>query len=73
MAENQKHPILGIKCAKCGAIYMAQALAYPISPEIAEEIAYSVGIGDIPFITYDGVKLGQCTCNDGNAELETEG
>ena len=52
---------------------MAQALAYPIAPDIAEEIAYSVGIGDIPFITYDGVKLGQCTCNDGNTEPETEG
>ncbi len=73
MEGPKKNPILGIKCAKCGAVYMAQALAYPITPDIAEEIAYSIGIGDIPFITYEGVCLGQCKCDNGNAEPETEG
>lgn len=36
MAERQK-PILGIRCAKCGEVYMAHNLAYPISTRIAEE------------------------------------
>lgn len=73
MTEKQKKPVLGIKCAKCGAVYMAQALSYPISPDIAEEIAYCVGIGDIPFISYEAVRLGMCSCNDGEAKPETEG
>lgn len=72
MAERQK-PILAIRCAKCGAVYMAHNLAYPISPRIADEIAYSVGIGDTPFISYEGVRLGICSCNDETAEPETQG
>lgn len=72
--ENPKNrPILGIRCAKCGAVYMAQALAYPISSDIAEAIAESVRNGDEPFISYEGVRLGQCTCDDETAEPETEG
>lgn len=73
MEKENKTPILGIRCAKCGAVYMAHNLAYSVSPDIAEEIEYSVGIGDIPFISYEGVRLGQCTCNDETAEPETEG
>lgn len=76
MANNQNKPILGIKCAKCGAVYMAHALAYPITQDIAEEIAYCVSIGDIPFITYEGVKLSICSCDNvinTTKEDETEG
>lgn len=62
MAENKK-PILAIRCAGCGAVYMAQALAYPISPEIAEEIAECVNNGDIPFIAQE-VKLRMCKCGE---------
>ena len=72
MAERQK-PILGIRCAKCGEVYMAHNLAYPISTRIAEEIAYSVGIGNIPFIFYEGVRLGMCSCDDETADPETQG
>lgn len=73
MEEPKKTPILGIRCAKCGAVYMAHNLAYPVSPDIAEEIAYSIGIGDIPFISYEGVRLGICSCDDETAEPKTEG
>lgn len=62
MEEPQKNPVLGMRCAKCGAVYMAQALAYPISPDVAEMIAEYVRKGDEPFISYEGVRLGQCTC-----------
>lgn len=67
--------MLGIKCAKCGAVYMAHALAYPITQDIAEEIAHCVGIGDIPFVTYEGIKFSQCFCYDNshNNQDETEG
>ena len=73
MEEAKKNPVLGMRCAKCGAVYMAQALAYPISTEIAEMIAEYVQKGDEPFISYEGVRLSQCKCKDGNAEPETEG
>lgn len=73
MEEPKKMPVLGMRCAKCGAVYMAQALAYPISSDIAEAIAESVRNGDEPFITYGRVRLGQCTCNDETAKPETEG
>lgn len=73
MEEPTKTPILGIRCAKCGAVYMAHNLAYSVSPGIAEEIAYSIGIGDIPFISYEGVRLVICSCDDETAEPETEG
>lgn len=62
MADNKK-PILAIRCAGCGAVYIAQALAYPMSPEIAEAIAESVNDGDIPFIAHE-VKLGMCKCGE---------
>lgn len=67
--------MLGIKCAKCGAVYMAHALTYPITQGIAEEIAHCVGIGDIPFVTYEGVKFSQCFCYDNshNDQDETDG
>lgn len=73
MEEPKKKPVLGIKCAKCGAVYMAHALSYPISSDIAEEIAYCVGIGDIPFISYEAVRLGMCSCNDVPTKHEEEG
>lgn len=73
MEEPQKNPVLGMRCAKCGAVYMAQALAYPISPDVAEMIAEYVRKGDEPFISYEGVRLGQCTCDDETADLETQG
>lgn len=63
MEVPKKTPILGIKCAQCGAVYMAHALAYPISPDIAEEIAECVNNGDIPFIAQE-VKLGMCKCGE---------
>ena len=53
MEEPQKNPVLGMRCAKCGAVYMAQALAYPISPDVAEMIAEYVRKGDEPFISYE--------------------
>lgn len=55
---------------------MAHALAYPITPDIAEEIAYCVNIGDIPFVTYEGIKLKICSCDNvinTTKEDETEG
>lgn len=61
MAERQK-PIFAIRCAKCGAVYMAHALAYPIAPDTAEMIAEFVNKGDEPFISYESVRLKQCTC-----------
>lgn len=73
MEEPKKTPILGIKCAKCGAVYMAHNLAYPISQNISEEIAYSIGIGDTPFISYEGVRLGICICENETGEPETKG
>ncbi len=68
MADNKK-PILAIRCAGCGAVYMAQALAYPISPEIAEAIAESVNNGDIPFIAQE-VRLGMCKCEENATETK---
>lgn len=72
---EEKNPILAIRCSKCGAVYMAQALAYPITPEVAEEIAECVRMGDEPYVTYDGVRLSQCTCDDctSDPKAETEG
>lgn len=67
MAENRK-PILALRCRTCGAVYMAQALNYPIAEETSQMIAKYVSNGDEPFITYDGVKLGQCTCDDESGE-----
>lgn len=64
MTDNTKKPILALRCKKCGAVYMAQALNYPIAKDTAQAIAICVSGGDEPFITYDGVKLSQCTCDD---------
>ncbi len=52
-----------MRCARCGAVYMIQALAYPIQPQTAEMIAEYVNHGDEPFISYDGVRISQCTCD----------
>lgn len=73
MEAPKKIPILGIRCAKCGAVYMAHALSYPIFPDIAQMIAEYVRNGDEPFISYEGVRLGKCVCEDEASEPETKG
>lgn len=57
-------PVLAFKCRKCGRVYFAHALEYPITENIANEISYNTAIGDIPFITSsDNISLSSCGCD----------
>lgn len=62
--EKHKHPVLAIKCHKCGCVYYAHALEEPVTDKMADEIAYYIGNGDVPFITSnDKITLSSCGCD----------
>ena len=64
-ANPQKHkqPVLALKCSKCGCVYFAHVLGAPMNERTAEDIAYSIGIGDIAFVTSNkNLHLSCCSC-----------
>lgn len=62
--QKHKQPVLAIKCHKCGCVYFAHTLDKPVNDKMAEDIAYSIGIGDVPFITSnDKITLSSCGCD----------
>jgi hypothetical protein len=58
-----KKPILAIKCAGCGAVYLGSALAYGVPEETSDAIKEAVALGDEIFIA-ESVTLGVCTCGE---------
>lgn len=61
----QKHeqPVLALKCSKCGCVYFAHVLGAPMNERTAEEIEYSIGVGDIAFVTSNkNLHLSCCSC-----------
>lgn len=66
-ANPQKHeqPVLALKCSKCGCIYFAHVLGAPMNERTAEEIAYSIGVGDVAFVTSNSnLHLSCCSCGE---------
>lgn len=62
-----KKPILGVRCHKCGRVYLGQALAYPINEDMQKEILEAAKRGD-DFFTADAeceeFKLEMCKCKE---------
>lgn len=57
-------PVFALKCSKCGCIYFAHVLGAPMNERTAEEIDYSIGIGDIAFVTSNkDLHLSCCDCD----------
>lgn len=60
--KKDKFPTLGLRCKKCGAVYMGWAMAYSLPEDSIEYISEKIKEGDEPFISYEGVKLSMCKC-----------
>ena len=56
-----KKPILGVRCHKCGRIYMGVAMTHLGHKDIGEDIRKAIEEGDELFIT-DSVTLQMCEC-----------
>lgn len=60
---KKKKTILALKCAKCGAIYMANNLTYGIAEWLGDEVKDAITKGDEVFLT-DCATLSMCECKD---------
>lgn len=70
MEEKKSLPILVLKCKECGKPFMAHALAYPMTEDIAKLVAEAVRNGDEPVICTE-VTFG-CTCDKTYLDEEDE-
>lgn len=61
MNENKK-TILAVRCAQCGAVYMANNLAYGVAEWVGDEIKEAIAKGDEVFIT-DCATMTMCNCD----------
>lgn len=56
-----KKPVLGVRCHKCGRVYMGVAMTHLGDKEIGHDIGEAIFEGDELFIT-DSITLQMCQC-----------
>ena len=61
--SGKKKTILSVKCAQCGAIYMATDLTYGIDELVGSEIKDAIAKGDEIFLTSCGT-MSMCKCEE---------
>lgn len=59
---DKKKFILAVRCAQCGAVYMANNLAHGIAEWVGEDIKEALAKGDEVFLT-DCATMKQCKCD----------
>lgn len=61
--NEKKKTILAVKCAQCGATYMANDLTYGIDELVGSEIKDAIAKGDEIFLTSCAI-MSMCKCEE---------